>query len=144
MKPGNFSVCIQLNITKRSHRKSSFNPWDIYQNIPKQVSGNVITVRDDIVIQVVKAWNEEEIANLYRAAGGGKRSMIKRSYPVLFWGVSCLSLRSTKKPASLLGWAESYLMEFPTGISRIWLCFRNTENTGIGARIVATLVKNCV
>jgi len=37
--------------------------------ILQPVSGNVITVRDDVAIRLVHAGDEVEIADLYRAGG---------------------------------------------------------------------------
>jgi hypothetical protein len=54
--------------------------------ILQPVSGNVITVRDDVAIRLVHAWDEGEIADLYRAGGWWKEEYDQAEIPRLIQG----------------------------------------------------------
>jgi GNAT superfamily N-acetyltransferase len=104
----------------------------------------VITVRDDIIIQAVKAWNEGEIANLYRAGGWWKEEYDQKELPRLILGSFLFVVAVDRKTGQSVGMGRVISDGVSDGYIQDLVVLPEYRNTGIGARIVATLVKNCV
>jgi GNAT superfamily N-acetyltransferase len=108
------------------------------------VSGNVITVGDDIAIQLVQTWNEGEIANLYRAGGWWKEEYDQRELPRLIRGSFLFAVAVDRKTGHAVGMGRVISDGVSDGYIQDLVVLPEYRKTGIGAQIVSTLVKKCV
>jgi ribosomal protein S18 acetylase RimI-like enzyme len=108
------------------------------------VSGNVITVGDDIAIQIVQTWNEGEIANLYRAGGWWKEEYDQRELPRLIRGSFLFAVAVDRKTGHAVGMGRVISDGVSDGYIQDLVVLPEYRNTGIGAQIVSILVKKCV
>jgi ribosomal protein S18 acetylase RimI-like enzyme len=108
------------------------------------VSGNVITVGDDIAIQLVQTWNEGEIANLYRAGGWWKEEYDQRELPRLIRGSFLFAVAVDRKTGHAVGMGRVISDGVSDGYIQDLVVLPEYRKTGIGAQIVSILVKKCV
>jgi ribosomal protein S18 acetylase RimI-like enzyme len=108
------------------------------------VSGNVITVGDDIAIQIVQTWNEGEIANLYRAGGWWKEEYDQRELPRLIRGSFLFAVAVDRKTGHAVGMGRVISDGVSDGYIQDLVVLPEYRKTGIGAQIVSILVKKCV
>jgi ribosomal protein S18 acetylase RimI-like enzyme len=108
------------------------------------VSGNVITVGDDIAIQLVQTWNEGEIANLYRAGGWWKEEYDQRELPRLIRGSFLFAVAVDRKTGHAVGMGRVISDGVSDGYIQDLVVLPEYRKTGIGAQIVSILVKKCI
>jgi ribosomal protein S18 acetylase RimI-like enzyme len=108
------------------------------------VSGNVITVGDDIAIQLVQTWNVGEIANLYRAGGWWKEEYDQRELPRLIRGSFLFAVAVDRKTGHAVGMGRVISDGVSDGYIQDLVVLPEYRKTGIGAQIVSILVKKCV
>jgi GNAT superfamily N-acetyltransferase len=108
------------------------------------VSGNVITVGDDIAIQLVQTWNEVEIANLYRAGGWWKEEYDQRELPRLIRGSFLFAVAVDRKTGHAVGMGRVISDGVSDGYIQDLVVLPEYRKTGIGAQIVSILVKKCI
>jgi GNAT superfamily N-acetyltransferase len=108
------------------------------------VSGNVITVRDDIAIQLIQTWNVGEIANLYRAGGWWKEEYDQRELPRLIRGSFLFAVAVDRKTGHAVGMGRVISDGVSDGYIQDLVVLPEYRKTGIGAQIVSILVKKCV
>jgi GNAT superfamily N-acetyltransferase len=104
----------------------------------------VITVGDDIAIQLVHAWDELEIANLYRAGGWWKEEYDQRELPRLIRGSFLFAVAVDLKTGHAVGMGRVISDGVSDGYIQDLVVLPEYRKTGIGAQIVSTLVKKCV
>jgi len=104
----------------------------------------VITVGDDILIQLVHAWDESEIANLYRAGGWWKEEYDQRELPRLIRGSFLFAVAVDRKTGHAAGMGRVISDGVSDGYIQDLVVLPEYRKTGIGTQIVATLVKKCV
>jgi GNAT superfamily N-acetyltransferase len=104
----------------------------------------VITVGDDIAIQLVHAWDELEIANLYRAGGWWKEEYDQRELPRLIRGSLLFAVAVDLKTGHAVGMGRVISDGVSDGYIQDLVVLPEYRKTGIGAQIVSTLVKKCV
>jgi GNAT superfamily N-acetyltransferase len=104
----------------------------------------VITVGDDIAIQLVHAWDELEIANLYRAGGWWKEEYDQRELPRLIRGSFLFAVAVDRKTGHAVGMGRVISDGVSDGYIQDLVVLPEYRKTGIGAQIVSTLVKKCV
>jgi GNAT superfamily N-acetyltransferase len=112
--------------------------------ILKPRSGNVITMEDDIEIQLVQAWDEVEIADLYRAGGWWKEEYDQKELPRLIRGSFLFVVAVDKKTGRAVGMGRVISDGVSDGYIQDLVVLPENRKAGIGAQIVSTLVKNCV
>jgi GNAT superfamily N-acetyltransferase len=108
------------------------------------VSGNVITVGDDIAIQIIQTWNVGEIANLYRAGGWWKEEYDQRELPRLIRGSFLFAVAVDRKTGHAVGMGRVISDGVSDGYIQDLVVLPEYRKTGIGAQIVSILVKKCV
>jgi len=101
-------------------------------------------VGDDIAIQLVHAWDELEIANLYRAAGWWKEEYDQRELPRLIRGSFLFAVAVDRKTGHAVGMGRVISDGVSDGYIQDLVVLPEYRKTGIGTQIVATLVKKCV
>ena len=108
------------------------------------MSGNVITVGDDIAIQLIQTWNVGEIANLYRAGGWWKEEYDQRELPRLIRGSFLFAVAVDRKTGHAVGMGRVISDGVSDGYIQDLVVLPEYRKTGIGAQIVSILVKKCV
>ena len=104
----------------------------------------MITVGDDIAIQIVQTWNEGEIANLYRAGGWWKEEYDQRELPRLIRGSFLFAVAVDRKTGHAAGMGRVISDGVSDGYIQDLVVLPQYRKTGIGTQIIATLVKKCV
>ena len=104
----------------------------------------MITVGDDITIRFVQSWNEGEIENLYRAGGWWKEEYDQKELPRLIRGSFLFAIAVDKKTGHAVGMGRVISDGVSDGYIQDLVVLPEYRKTGIGARIVSTLVKKCV
>jgi GNAT superfamily N-acetyltransferase len=104
----------------------------------------VITVEDDITIQLVQTWDDEDIANLYRAGGWWKEEYDQKELPRLIQGSFLFAVAVDKRTGHAIGMGRVISDGVSDGYIQDLVVLPEYRKTGIGARIVSTLVKKCV
>jgi GNAT superfamily N-acetyltransferase len=104
----------------------------------------VITVGDDIAIQLVHDWDEVEIANLYRAGGWWKEEYDQKELPRLIRGSFLFAVAVDRKTGHAVGMGRVISDGVSDGYIQDLVVLPEYRKTGIGAQIVATLVKKCL
>jgi GNAT superfamily N-acetyltransferase len=104
----------------------------------------VITVEDDITIQLVQTWDDEDIANLYRAGGWWKVEYDQKELPRLIQGSFLFAVAVNKRTGHAIGMGRVISDGVSDGYIQDLVVLPEYRKTGIGASIVSTLVKKCV
>ena len=104
----------------------------------------MITVEDDITIQLVRDWDDEDIANLYRAGGWWKEEYNPRELPRLIRGSFLFVVAVDRKTGHAVGMGRVISDGVSDGYIQDLVVLPEYRKTGIGARIISTLVKKCV
>jgi GNAT superfamily N-acetyltransferase len=104
----------------------------------------VITVGDDIAIQLVHDWDEVEIANLYRAGGWWKEEYDQKELPRLIRGSFLFAVAVDRKTGHAVGMGRVISDGVSDGYIQDLVVLPEYRKTGIGAQIVSTLVKKCL
>ena len=104
----------------------------------------MITVEDDITIQLVRDWDDEDIANLYRAGGWWKEEYNPRELPRLIRSSFLFVVAVDRKTGHAVGMGRVISDGVSDGYIQDLVVLPEYRKTGIGAQIVSTLVKNCV
>jgi GNAT superfamily N-acetyltransferase len=104
----------------------------------------VITVEDDITIQLVRDWDDEDIANLYRAGGWWKEEYNPGDLPHLIRGSFLFVVAVDRKTGHAVGMGRVISDGVSDGYIQDLVVLPEYRKTGIGAQIVSTLVKKCV
>ena len=104
----------------------------------------MITVEDDITIQLVRDWDDVDIANLYRAGGWWKEEYNQRELPHLIRGSFLFVVAVDRKTGHAVGMGRVISDGVSDGYLQDLVVLPEYRNTGIGAQIVSTLVKKCL
>ena len=104
----------------------------------------MITVGDDIAIQLVHDWDEAEIANLYRAGGWWKEEYDQKELPRLIRGSFLFAVAVDRKTGHAVGMGRVISDGVSDGYIQDLVVLPEYRKTGIGTQIVSTLVKKCV
>jgi GNAT superfamily N-acetyltransferase len=104
----------------------------------------VIIVGDDIAIRLVHAWDEAEIANLYRAGGWWKEEYDQKELPRLIRGSFLFAVAVDRKTGHAVGMGRVISDGVSDGYIQDLVVLPHYRKTGIGAQIVSALVKKCV
>ena len=104
----------------------------------------MITLGDNIAIQLVHSWDEVEIANLYRAGGWWKEEYDPKEIPRLIQGSFLFAVAVDKKTGRAAGMGRVISDGVSDGYIQDLVVLPEYRKTGIGTRIVSTLVEKCV
>lgn len=104
----------------------------------------MITVEDDITIQLVRDWDAMDIANLYRAGGWWKEEYNPGELPHLIRGSFLFVVAVDRKTGHAVGMGRVISDGVSDGYIQDLVVLPEYRKTGIGAQIVSTLVKKCV
>jgi GNAT superfamily N-acetyltransferase len=104
----------------------------------------VITLGDNIAIQLVHSWDKVEIANLYRAGGWWKDEYDPQELPRLIQGSFLFAVAVNIKTGRAVGMGRVISDGVSDGYIQDLVVLPEYRKTGIGTQIVSTLVKKCV
>ena len=104
----------------------------------------MITVGDDIAIQLVHSWDEVEIVNLYRTGGWWKEEYDQREIPRLIRGSFLFAVAVDRKTGHAVGMGRVISDGVSDGYIQDLVVLPEYRKAGIGTQIVSTLVKKCV
>ncbi len=104
----------------------------------------MITLGDNIAIQLVHSWDEVEIANLYRAGGWWKEEYDPNELPRLIKGSFLFAVAVDIKTGQAVGMGRVISDGVSDGYIQDLVVLPEYRKTGIGTQIVSTLVKKCV
>ncbi len=104
----------------------------------------MIILEDTIAVQLVQAWDGDEIANLYRAGGWWKEEYDPKELSRLILGSFLFVVAADLKTGRAVGMGRVIADGVSDGYIQDLVVLPEYRKTGIGARIVSILVKKCV
>ncbi len=104
----------------------------------------MIILEDAIAVQLVQAWDGDEIANLYRAGGWWKEEYDPKELSRLILGSFLFVVAVDLKTGRAVGMGRVIADGVSDGYIQDLVVLPEYRKTGIGARIVSILVKKCV
>ena len=104
----------------------------------------MIILEDTIAVQLVQAWDGDEIADLYRAGGWWKEEYDPKELSRLIQGSFLFVIAEDPKTGRAVGMGRVIADGVSDGYIQDLIVLPEYRKTGIGARIVSTLVKKCV
>jgi aralkylamine N-acetyltransferase len=101
-------------------------------------------VEDTIAVRLVHSWDEEEIADLYRAGGWWKDNYKPEDLRPLIRGSFAFVVASETKTGRAIGMGRVISDGVSDGYIQDLVVFPRYRKSGIGKRIVAILVDRCL
>jgi aralkylamine N-acetyltransferase len=101
-------------------------------------------LEDTIAIQLVHAWDADEIADLYRTGGWWKEEYDQKELPRLISGSFLFAVAVDTKNGHAVGMGRVISDGVSDGYVQDLVVLPEFRKTGIGARILSLLVKKCV
>ena len=101
-------------------------------------------MEDDVAIQLVRAWDGDEIADLYRAGGWWKEEYDPKELHQLILGSFLFVVAVDLKTGRAIGMGRVISDGVSDGYIQDLVVLPEYRKTGIGSRIVSILVKKCV
>jgi GNAT superfamily N-acetyltransferase len=112
--------------------------------ISEPQTGNVMILGDNIAIQLVHAWNRDEIADLYRAGGWWKQEYDPLELPHLIKGSFLFAVAVDSKTGHAVGMGRVISDGVSDGYIQDLVVLPEYRKAGIGTQIVSILLKKCV
>jgi GNAT superfamily N-acetyltransferase len=109
-----------------------------------QYTKGVTAVEDDVPVQLVHAWDEDEIADLYRAGGWWKEEYDPMELRNLIHGSFAFAVAVDPKTGCAIGMGRVISDGVSDGYIQDLVVMPEYRGTGIGAQIVSKLVKKCL
>ena len=104
----------------------------------------MVILEDNVVIQLVRAWDGDEIADLYRAGGWWKEEYDPEEMHQLILGSFLFVVAVDLKTGRAIGMGRVISDGVSDGYIQDLVVLPEYRKTGIGSRIVSVLVKKCV
>ena len=104
----------------------------------------MIAVEDEIVVRLVHGWDEEEIADLYRAGGWWKEEYKPADLRHLIRGSFAFAVASDIKTGRAIGMGRVISDSVSDGYIQDLVVLPQYRKYGVGTKIVATLVNRCL
>ena len=99
---------------------------------------------DDIAVIIVRTWDEEEIAALYRAGGWWKKEYKTEDLRHLIRGSFAFAVATERKTRRAVGMGRVISDGVSDGYIQDLVVLRQFRKSGIGTQIVAALVNKCL
>jgi aralkylamine N-acetyltransferase len=97
----------------------------------------------EITIRLVKSWDENEIADLYRAGGWWKEEYSISEIPALIRGSFLFAVAVHSKSGKAVGMGRVLSDGVSDGYIQDLVVLPSCRGTGVGKRIVKTLISAC-
>ena len=99
---------------------------------------------DEIAVQFVHAWDEEEIAALYEAGGWWKEEYKTEDLRHLIWGSFAFVVAIDIKTGRAIGMGRVIADGVSDGYIQDLVVLPQYRKSGVGTQIVAALVNRCL
>jgi ribosomal protein S18 acetylase RimI-like enzyme len=104
----------------------------------------MISVRDEIVVQLIRSWDNDEIADLYRAGGWWKEEYDPAALGSLIRGSFSFAVAVDKKTGKAVGMGRVISDGVSDGYIQDLVVLTDYQKSGIGREIVSALVNRCI
>ena len=104
----------------------------------------MITVGDEIVVQLVRSWDNNEIADLYRAGGWWKEEYDPAALGSLISGSFLFAVAVDKKTGTAIGMGRVISDGVSDGYIQDLVVLPDYRKSGIGREMVSALVDRCL
>ena len=104
----------------------------------------MIPVEDEIVVQCVNTWDEEEIADLYRAGGWWKEEYKPENLRYLIRGSFAFAVAVDTKTGRAISMGRVISDGVSDGYIQDLVVLPEYRKQGIGTRIIRVLVDRCI
>ena len=101
-------------------------------------------VADDITVKIVRSWDEEEIAALYKAGGWWKEEYKTEDLPHLILGSFAFAVATDSKTCRAVGMGRVIADGVSDGYIQDLVVLPEYRKSGVGKKIVAALVTRCL
>ena len=101
-------------------------------------------VGDNIVVQLVRSWDNNEIADLYRAGGWWKEEYDPAAISSLIQGSFSFAVAVEKKSGKAIGMGRVISDGVSDGYIQDLVVLPDYRNSGIGKELISVLVKRCI
>ena len=101
-------------------------------------------VADDITVKIVRSWDEEEIAALYKAGGWWKEEYKTEDLPHLILGSFALAVATDATTGRAVGMGRVIADGVSDGYIQDLVVLPKFRKSGVGTRIVSALVNRCL
>jgi aralkylamine N-acetyltransferase len=101
-------------------------------------------VADDIEVRIVRSWDEEEIAALYKAGGWWKEEYKTEDLPHLIHGSFVFAVATDGKTGRAVGMGRVISDGVSDGYIQDLVVLPKYRRGGVGTQIVAALVTRCL
>ena len=99
---------------------------------------------DEIVVQLVRSWDNNEIADLYRAGGWWKEEYDPAALDSLIEGSFSFAVAVEKKTGKAVGMGRVLSDGVSDGYIQDLVVLPEFRKSGVGKEIVSALVKQCI
>jgi len=103
-----------------------------------------LLVADEITVKIVRSWDEEEIAALYKAGGWWKEEYKTEDLPRLILGSFAFAVATDSKTGRTVGMGRVIADGVSDGYIQDLVVLPEYRKSGIGTQIVASLVSRCL
>jgi aralkylamine N-acetyltransferase len=103
-----------------------------------------LLVADDITVKIVRSWDEEEIAALYKAGGWWKEEYKTEDLPNLIVGSFAFAVATDAKTGRAVGMGRVIADGVSDGYIQDLVVLPKFQKSGVGTRIVSALVNRCL
>jgi len=103
-----------------------------------------LLVADDITVKIVRSWDEEEIAALYKAGGWWKEEYKTEDLPHLILGSFAFAVATDNKTGRAIGMGRVIADGVSDGYVQDLVVLPEYRKSGIGTQIIAILVSRCL
>jgi len=101
-------------------------------------------VEDDAEVRLVHSWDEEEIADLYRAGGWWKEEYKTEDIRLLIRGSFAFAVATDERTGRTIGMGRVISDGVSDGYIQDLVVIPGYRKSGIGRRIVAVLIDRCL
>lgn len=99
---------------------------------------------DDITVKIVRSWDEEEIAALYKAGGWWKEEYKTEDLRHLILGSFAFAVATDAKTGRAVGMGRVIADGVSDGYIQDLVVLPKFRKSGVGTRIVSALVNRCL
>jgi len=103
----------------------------------------MIAVEDDTEVRLIRAWDNDEIVDLYRAGGWWKEEYNPADILPLIRGSFAFAIASERRTGRAIGMGRVISDGISDGYIQDLVVLPQYRNSGIGTRIVAALMDRC-
>ncbi|MDO9323751.1 MAG: GNAT family N-acetyltransferase [Methanoregula sp.] len=104
----------------------------------------MIAVEDEIVVQLVRSWDNDEIADLYRTGGWWKEEYDPAALGSLIQGSFSFAVAVDKKTGKTIGMGRVISDGVSDGYIQDLVVLPDYRKSGIGREIMSALVEQCI